>query len=348
MRWSGSSYLEDCESNDKHERCIVREEVSVDRVDLVGDFGPENEEFLSDVCAALKESPRRLPSQYLYDERGSELFDEICELDEYYLTRAELEILRRAGEEICATLGPACALIEFGSGSSLKTRVLLDRLHDAVAYVPVDISRDHLQTTARSLVERYPDLEILPVCADYTRAFDLPDWAISPRRCVTYFSGSTIGNMNLKDSIDMLRQLGQVSGDEGGILVGVDLHKDSETLVAAYDDRRGVTAAFELNLLERMNRELGADFDMRAWSYEAEYDTERQRIEMYVRSAVNQCVEIGSKQFCFEAGERILTEVSQKFTLASFSALSEAAGLQVSKVWTDTADQFSLHYLEPA
>jgi len=317
-------------------------------VDLAGDFEPEREQFLCDVRRGLRGQPRTLPSQYLYDQRGSELFDAICELDEYYLTRAELEILRLDGEEVCAALGQDCALIEFGSGSSMKTRVLLDQLPSASAYVPVDISRDHLQTTARALAARYPDLEILPVCADYTRLFELPDWSVPPRRCVTYFSGSTIGNMPLDAARAMLRQLRTVAGADGGVLIGVDLHKDTDTLVAAYDDKLGVTADFELNLLHRINRELGGDFDLADWSYEAIYDTSERRIEMYLRSQADQRVRIGAESFSFRAGERVLTEVSQKFTLADFSALAAQASLQVSKVWLDRAERFSLQYLEPA
>lgn len=316
-------------------------------MELVGDFGPEAEQFLRDVQVALKGSPRRLPSQYLYDATGSLLFDRICDLDEYYLTRAELAILSCKGREICDALGPECALIEFGSGSSMKTRVLLDQLADPVAYVPVDISREHLQKAASRLSEQFTDLEILPVCADYTRPFDLPKTDSDSSRKVVYFSGSTIGNMPPAAAARLMDQLRRVAAPQGGVLIGVDLHKDTRTLEAAYDDSEGVTAEFELNLLTRINRELGANFDLRAWEYEARYDAELRRVEMYVRSRQEQEVRVGDLAFRFQEGERVLTEVSQKYTFGDFASLAGTSGLQVVRVWTDPLDQYSLQYLEP-
>jgi len=319
----------------------------VEELDLVGDFSPETEQFRADVLRGLTSEPRVLPSKYLYDARGSELFERICELDEYYLTRTELAILEQSRAQIAELLGPQCLLIEFGSGSSRKTRVLLEALQAPAGYVPIDISRDHLTQSARALARRYPALEVLPVCADYTRAYDVPEPSGPVRRRIAYFPGSTIGNFEPASAQAFLKHCAQICGARGGILIGVDLHKDTRTLEAAYDDREGVTALFELNILLRMNRELGADFAMERFRYEARYDTARRRIEMSLVSLAAQRVRIGSRSVELAEGERILTERSYKYTLESFRELAASQDLAVRHVWTDAAALFSVQYLTP-
>jgi dimethylhistidine N-methyltransferase len=316
-------------------------------LDLVGDFEPETEEFLAEVLRGFASPPRSLPSKYLYDERGSELFERICELDEYYLTRTELAILEQRRAEIAQVLGPQCLLIEFGSGSSRKTRVLLDALKDPAGYVPIDISREQLTRSARALARRYPALEVLPVCADYTRDYHVPEPAAPVRRRITWFPGSTIGNFEPANAQTFLKHCAQICGMRGGVLIGVDLHKDTPTLEAAYDDRQGVTAEFELNILARMNRELGANFALERFRYEARYNPVQRRVEMYLVSLESQEVRIGKLCVQLAKGERILTEHSYKYTLEGFRDLAATQDLAVKHVWTDANALFSVQYLTP-
>jgi dimethylhistidine N-methyltransferase len=301
--------------------------------------------MLCEVLAGLSRPHRQLPCKYFYDERGSRLFDEICELEEYYLTRCELAILRRHAGEMAGRIGPGCALIEYGSGSSLKTRLLLDRLERPAAYVPVDISGEHLLHSARQLARAYPGLEVAPVCADFTRPFTLPTLRGAPRRRVVYFSGSTVGNFGPAEATALLAGIARLCGPGGGLLIGVDLKKGRAILGPAYDDARGVTAAFNLNLLARINRELGADFDLSRFRHHAFYNEGAGRIEMHLVSLAAQTVHVGGAAFELAEGETICTEYSYKYGLDEFRDLAARAGLALEQVWTDQKGLFSVQYL---
>jgi dimethylhistidine N-methyltransferase len=311
------------------------------------DLEPERARILEEVLEGLHATPKRLPCKYLYDERGSELFERICGLEEYYPTRTELSIMRHDVDEMARLLGPRCMVIEYGSGSGVKTRILLEALVDPVAYVPVDISRDPLLRSAQSLDRRHPDLEILPVCADFTEPFALPQPRREPARRAVFFPGSTVGNFDPPDVVKFLAHIAEQCGPRGGLLIGVDLPKDRRLLEAAYDDREGVTAQFNLNLLRRLNRELGADFDLGRFRHRAHYDEERGRVEMRLVSHVAQSVRIAGTPIHFATGEWIHSESSYKHGLERFAGFAAAAGLVVRKVWTDPASLFSVQYLEP-
>jgi L-histidine Nalpha-methyltransferase len=306
---------------------------------------PEREAFRRDVLHGLRRPHKELPCKYFYDTRGSRLFDAICRLEEYYPTRCEREVLRRHGEEIADALGPGVVVIEYGSGSSLKTRLLLERLRRPAAYVPVDISREHLMRAAERLRARFPGLPVRPVVADFTRPFRLPD--LPAGRRVVYFSGSTIGNFPPAEAADLLAGIRRLCGPDGGLLIGVDLKKDVAVLERAYNDARGVTAAFNLNLLERINRELGGDFDPARFRHVAFYDPSHGRIEMHLVSRDEQVVRVGGVAFPFRQGESIRTENSYKYSPEDFATLTGRAGLAVRAVWTDEGGLYSVQYLEP-
>jgi dimethylhistidine N-methyltransferase len=306
---------------------------------------PSAAQFLADVLAGLRLSPKEFPCKYFYDERGSLLFDDICELDEYYLTRTEDEILKRHVPEMADQIGPGVMLVEYGSGSSTKTRTLLDHLFDPVAYVPVDISREHLRRTAATLSRAYPQMEILPVCADFTKPFALPTSRRTPTHSAVFFPGSTIGNFQPREAREMLKHLAAMCGAGGGLLIGIDLQKDAKTIEAAYNDARGVTAEFNLNLLRRINRELDADFDVDQFRHRARYDERLGRIQMSLVSRRVQRVNIGAHEFAFAADEPIITEYSHKYTIECFAGMAADAGLTLRKAWTDGARRFAvLHF----
>lgn len=300
--------------------------------------------FLRDALEGLAREPKLLPCKYFYDARGSQLFDQICDLEEYYPTRCEAEVLRRNAAEMAGLFGPRCVLIEYGSGSSRKTRLLLDRLSDAAAYVPVDISAEHLLLSARGLARRYPGLVIRPVAADFTGPFTLPPLPAAARR-VVFFSGSTVGNFHPAEAVGLLAHIARLVGPGGGLLIGVDLKKDTETLERAYNDARGVTAAFNLNILARMNRELGADFAMERFRHRAIYDATAGRIEMHLVSLEDQVVRLADQTIRFKAGETICTEYSYKYGLDDFRALVARVGFGVERVWTDDDRLYSVQYL---
>ena len=303
------------------------------------------ERFRRDVLAGLSRPRKTLLCKYLYDERGSALFERICELDEYYPTRTELAILEAHAGEMAERLGAQCLLVEYGSGSSRKTRLLLDRLRDPVAYVPIDISSDALGASARALAAAYPALEELPVCADYTEALELPRPARSAARRGVFFPGSTIGNFTPPEAQRFLGRMARVAGPRGGLLIGVDLRKDRGRLEPAYDDALGVTAAFNKNLLERINRELGADFDVDRFRHRAYWNAPAGRVEMHLVSEIEQSVGLVGSRFHFEAGEAIHTENSYKYELDQFAALASRVGLSVRRVWTDPDALFSVQFL---
>ena len=309
------------------------------------DFHPARKDMLADVLRGLAAPEKWLSSMYFYDERGSKLFDEICELPEYYPTRTELSIMEANIDDITELLGPHALLVEFGSGSSLKTRILLEHMDDVAAYMPVEISREHLMSSAQLLKERFPGIEILPVCADFTQPFEPPAPAHPPLRTVVYFPGSTIGNFDPDDALDLLKRMAHIAGDGGGVLIGVDLEKDVATLERAYNDGAGVTAEFNLNILERLNRELGADFDPAAFRHKAIWNGQRHGIEMHLESLRDQLVHVRGNEIRFRRGETIHTESSYKFTLPRFEALAAQAGLTVERVWTDKDQLFSVQFL---
>lgn len=309
------------------------------------DFAPEREVFRQDVIQGLRAPIKSIPCKYFYDERGSRLFDDICGLDEYYLTRTELAIMRRFGDEMAGRIGSRSLLIEYGSGSSIKTRILLDHLREPAAYVPIDISREHLARSVADLAAAYPGLEVLPVCADYTQDFTLPTGSRPASHKTVYFPGSTIGNFSQDEARGFLTRIAGACGEGGGLLIGVDLKKDPEIIERAYNDRKGVTAAFNLNLLERINRELGADFALDHFRHQAIYNAEAGRIEMYLVCVLPQVVHLGDQEFPFQEGDRILTECSYKYGLDDFAQLAASAGLKVEHVWTDDQRLFSVQYL---
>lgn len=313
---------------------------------VLHDFAPERERFRRDALAGLRSEPKTLPCKYLYDEEGSRLFERICELEEYYPTRTELAIVREHGPAMARSLGPHCLLVEYGSGSSAKTRALLDALERPAGYVPVDISREHLLAAAEKVSAAYAELEVLPVCADFTERFPVPAPKRSPARTAVYFPGSTIGNFAPERAAELLAGVAERCGPGGALLIGIDLAKDRATLERAYDDREGVTAAFNRNLLARMNRELDADFDLARFAHRAVYDAGAGRVEMHLESLEAQTVCVGGERVAFREGETVCTEHSHKYTLEGFAALAERAGFRVERVWTDPEGLFSVQYLE--
>lgn len=313
----------------------------------VTDFGPVVDTFREDVIAGLGRPQKEIPSKYLYDEKGARLFDEICELEEYYPTRTELGILGDHIAEMAALLGRGCMMIEYGSGSGIKTRVLLDALNDPAAYVPIDISRDQLVAWTRELRsdDSYRALEIHPVCADYTARYELPETVSLVNRRVVYFPGSTIGNFDPDAARQFLTHIAEVCGRGGSLLIGVDLKKDRDVLERAYNDAAGVTADFNLNVLARANRELGADFRLDLFYHKAFYNDEASRIEMHVVSRCPQSVSLNGKTYLLDDGETIRTECSYKYSFDGFQALVRSAGFDVARVWTDSKRFFSVQYL---
>lgn len=319
------------------------------RVHGVDDRQPGNE-LLRDVLAGLAGSSKRLPSKYFYDARGSRLFERICEQPEYYPTRTELAIMRAHVADIATALGPDIRLVEYGSGSGLKTRLLLRHLASPVAYVPVEISRSALAHSVAALGGAFPQVEMLPVCADFTQPITLPRAARAPRQTVVYFPGSTLGNFDPGDALRLLREMHAEAGQgggalPGGVLIGIDLVKDTAAVEAAYNDAAGVTAEFTLNLLTRVNRELGANFDLAGFHHRARWHPLAGRIETHIVSNRAQDVRVGGGTFRFGAGEAMLVEYSCKYTLDGFARLAARAGLRVDQVWTDVRNQFSVQWL---
>ncbi len=298
-----------------------------------------------EVLRGLLRPDKTLPAKLFYDETGSELFDQICDLDEYYLTRTEMEIMREHSAEMASIIGGGCLLIEYGSGSSRKTRILLDGLRDVLAYIAIDISREHLERTMADLASAYPRITMIPVWADYTAPFELPPLEWPAARRVAYFPGSTIGNFHPAEAVDFMKRIAQVVGSGGSLIVGVDLKKDPATLHQAYNDRAGVTAAFNLNVLARINRELGADFRTDRFLHHAVYNLREGRIEMRLISLEDQVAHVDGVEIAFRAGESILTEVSYKYTTQEFEQLASRAGFTVRRIWTDAERRFSVQYL---
>ncbi|MEX0899764.1 MAG: L-histidine N(alpha)-methyltransferase [Gammaproteobacteria bacterium] len=312
------------------------------------DLHPSRDDILSDVIRGLRAPQKWIAPMYFYDARGSALFDRICELPEYYPTRTELGILSADGAAIAASIGPRVLLIEPGSAGGDKARVLLNLLDDPAAYVPVEISREHLLDGARALNDEFPALEVLPVCADFTRPFDLPEPRQVVNRRVVFFPGSTIGNFSPARAVELLAHFANIASDDGRILIGVDLRKDPATLERAYNDDTGITAEFNLNVLHRLNAELGADFDVEAFSHRAVWNDTASRIEMHLVSKHAQTVRLGRERITLTDGEYIHTESSYKYSLEGFAALAGRAGLSVVEVWTDPQTLFSVQLLQPS
>jgi dimethylhistidine N-methyltransferase len=300
--------------------------------------------MLDEVIDGLRQSQKQLPSKFFYDERGSELFEQITYLDEYYPTRTERTILQDNIQQITEVIGPEVMLIELGSGSSSKTRLLLEKLSSLSAYVPVDISEEFLLKVVNQLRMEYPKVSIIPVFADYTSHFELPDLGGGYRNQVVFFPGSTIGNFRPSKARSFLDTLASVTDSDAGMLVGVDLKKDKEILEKAYNDEQGLTAAFNKNMLERLNRELDADFDVDRFHHRAFYNEGKGRIEMHLVSGCQQTVTIADQEIHFEEGESIHTENSYKYSVDDFKELV-SDWYSVEKVWTDDRDYFSLQYL---
>ncbi len=302
-------------------------------------------EALEEIITGLRQDEKSISPKYFYDERGSQLFDEITRLPEYYLTDTELGIMRDNIDEMVSLIGKRASLIEFGSGSSFKTRVLLEHLDELAAYVPVDVSEEHLLASADEIRSEFPHVDVLPVVADFTHEFDLPSPIVMPLRNIVYFPGSTIGNFEREDAIELLRVMHHEAGEGGALLIGVDLQKDPEIIEAAYNDSAGVTAEFNTNILEHLNNDYDADFEVDAFAHDARYDEEEGRVVIRLISEKDQTASVGEEEFHFEEGESILTEYSHKYTLEEFEQMAESVGFAVAHVWTDSDDLFSVQFL---
>ena len=300
---------------------------------------------LDELIDGLRQPEKTISPKYFYDERGSQLFDEITRLPEYYPTETELGIMRDNIGEIASLVGKQASLIEFGSGSSLKTRVLLEHLDDLAAYVPVDISEDHLLASVGQIREKFPELDVLPVVADFTQPFRLPDPKVMPVRNIVYFPGSTIGNFTNEAAQELLRVMYEEAGAGGALLIGVDLQKDPAIIERAYNDSAGVTAEFNRNMLRHLNREFDADFNIDAFTHSARYNEREGRVEIRLVSQQDQEFSLGRESFSIGKDEAILTEYSHKYTPEGFAAMGEAAGFHVERVWMDADRLFSVQYL---
>lgn len=300
-------------------------------------------EMLREVLSGLSGDQKSLPSKYFYDERGSELFEEICELDEYYLTRTELDIIEQNIDSMSRALHDHCQLVELGSGSSVKTRLLLKALPNLRTYVPVDISEEFLKSVADNIRSEFPQILVKPVAADYTKPYKLPE---SPDDCpnVAYFPGSTIGNFTKEKAAEFMSVIAGIVGDKGSLLIGFDLIKDRDVLLSAYNDSKGVTAEFNKNILRRLNRDLGADFNLNQFEHEAIFNEEKNRVEMHLISTTEQTVSIQNKKFHFKEGESIHTENSHKYSMESFRELTQPHFREV-KTWTDENKYFAIQLL---
>jgi len=307
------------------------------------DQHPEVSDFREDIIKGLSAPEPCILPKYFYDEAGSRLFENICSTEEYYPTRTEVGIIRDNIDSIVDTLGKDCLLIEPGSGDSYKVRLLLDALRP-IAYLPIDISRRYLQDEAEKLAAEFTWLNVHAVCADFTGKLELP-YHVEIANKVAFFPGSTIGNFLPEQAVMVLDEIRMMVGSGGGLLIGVDLQKDADILNAAYNDKNGFTAQFNKNLLHRINRELGADFNLEQFRHHAFFNEEKYRIEMHLVSLQEQQVIIGEQGFQFTKGQSILTEYSHKYTIGHFKQLAEEAGFQLVKTWLDENELFSVHYL---
>jgi dimethylhistidine N-methyltransferase len=309
------------------------------------DFAPEIEDFGDALIRGLTSSPKSLPCKFFYDKRGSELFDLICKLPEYYVTRTELQLLNDYSEEILSFCGDNLHIIEFGSGSSHKIRSLLNSPDKVKAYTAIDISREHLIRSCLDLAKNYKSLLVSAICTDYSKTFNLPDLPAEGSRKIAYFPGSSIGNFSRQDAALFLKRAGNLLGSGSGLLIGIDLKKDQSLLNAAYNDSQGITAAFNLNLLHRARAELKVPFEVEKFTHDAIYNAEQGRIEMYLESKVDQALSWKGNLFKFKSGERIHTENSHKYSLDEIETLANSSGYKVEKRWVDKASLFSVYFL---
>ncbi len=314
----------------------------------ITDLHPSVDDIAGDVLRGLSSDPKHLPSKYFYDQRGSELFEAITRQPEYYPTRIELALLAERGPEIAAAVGPRAHVVEYGSGSGRKTRLLLDALDDPVAYTPIEISRSALTASAERLDREFGDVEVLPVLADFTRAVPLPAPSRAARSALVFFPGSTLGNFSHRESLRLLSAMRDTMGSSGAALVGLDLEKDPAVIEAAYNDAAGVTAEFTLNLLRRLNRDIGSDFDLGGFAHRARYIRAEGRVVTTLRSLRDQIVTVEGRGFRFARGEEMQVEQSRKYTDARIGALAADAGLSVAGAWNDPRDWFGLRLLRPA
>lgn len=312
----------------------------------LADYGLEIEHFRQDLLEGLAKPQKEIPCKYLYDARGSRIFDRICEVKDYYPTRTETRIKRRYADEIADAIGARALVVEPGSGNGDKAIRLLETLDELVAYVPLEISKEHMMDAAERINGRFPDVEVLPVCADFTGEYRLPEPSDDFNNVLIYFPGSTIGNFApearqalLRSFAEHLRELGE---HPGYLLIGFDLIKDRGVLERAYNDSEGVTAEFNMNVLRRANRELGADFDLERFEHKSVWNPDRKRIEMHLVSMVEQAVHVAGKTIRFAAGETIHTENSHKFSIDGFADLARAAGLAFERAWTDDENLFAV------
>lgn len=312
------------------------------------DLRPRPDDIRGDALAGLSRTPKRLPSKYFYDARGSKLFEDITRQPEYYLTRVEQALLDARIGDIAAAIGAAAHVVEYGSGSGRKTRQLLAGLDAPVAYTPIEISRAALLDSVTRLAACFPAVEMLPVCADFTRPVRLPPPARAPRRVLVFFPGSTLGNFTHDEAVSLMASMRATMDADGRALIGIDLQKDPALLHAAYNDAAGVTAEFTLNLLARLNREIGSDFALDGFAHRAVYDEDAGRIETFLDSRRAQAVRIGAQRFAFAAGEAMQVEYSHKYTDPGFAQLAAHAGLRVIDGWNDARDWFGLRLLRPA
>ncbi len=315
-------------------------------IEIANDEAPTISNQEEEILSGLRQTDKWISPKYFYDQRGSELFDEITTLPEYYPTLTELGIMRQYADEIGELVGPRASVIEFGAGSNVKIRLLLDCLEECAAYVPVDISGEYLEYMAHALAADYPDLEVLPVLADFTQPFELPNPKIMPLKNLVFFPGSTIGNFSPADALALLRVMHLEAKPGGALLIGVDLKKDRQILEAAYNDSQGTTAEFNLNLLQRLNDELDGDFELDQFRHRAVYNDAIGAIEMHLVSKVEQTVTLAEERFRFAAGEHITTEYSHKFALEDFNTLANLAGFQRQRVWMDEDELFSVQLFQ--
>jgi dimethylhistidine N-methyltransferase len=308
------------------------------------DHYPESWNFMDEVLKGLNKKQKELSPKFLYDQRGSELFEKITTLPEYYVTRTEISILNQYAFEMADVVGEEAVLVEYGSGSSTKIKLLLNHLPNLSAYMPIDISKEFLKQSAEALAREYHALKIIAICADYTSAFKLPEIGSHSKK-VAFFPGSTIGNFDPLYAQKFLRKISRTLGKGDGLLIGVDLRKDRQVLYNAYNDAQGITAAFNLNMLTRINNELGANFKLSQFKHRAFYNEEFGRIEMHIESLKDQNVAIDGKTFSFKQNETIHTENSYKYTIHEFQTMAKESGFKAAEVWTDENEWFSVHYL---
>jgi len=308
------------------------------------DNHPEQADFYEEVIEGLKSQPRKIPPKFFYDEKGSRLFDQICKVPEYYVTRTECKILIDNVEDISDVVGSGCMLLEPGSGSSEKVRLLLDKLKPET-YVPMDISRNYLLDVARQVSEEYPWLDVHAACVDFTEDMNIPK-ELNRGRKVAFFPGSSIGNFEPEEAVCFLKNIAKLVGQGGGLLIGVDIKKPIQILHAAYNDEQGVTAEFNLNLLERINNELDGDFNLDNFNHCAHFDEDIGRIEMHLISLKDHEVTVGEETFYFKENETIHTECSYKYDVKEFQDLAQQAGFACKRVWQDAESLFSVHYYE--